>query len=217
MTIEEQRRMLARWLAEWKIEKDLPDGHPAPMPAGRQTSSASVFTVEAAGEILSPGDIVLLPPIGETTAARPVYVALAEKRDNQWTAVPFSRFSLPATEEEFATRSDFEPTKVLCLWNAGTVPVTILSRGWRVGKLKAPDLKTVLKFLSGEKAELPDNRRGPMLRHPLDPRHDYLEEEKTLWFDFRGEKERLIYPEEAESDYPAAAEDHEESPFKPKD
>lgn len=222
MTIEEQRRKLARWLAEWQLEKELPDESDSTSATCTTATSDSAFTVEATGVTLAPGDIVLLPPIGETTTARPVYVTLVEKRGGQWTAVPFSRFSLPATEEELATLSDFDPVKVLCLWNAGTVPETVLAHGWPVGKLKAADLKTMLAFLGGKKTSLPDDRRGPPLSHPLDPRHDYIEEEKTLWFDFVSSDlaasgpNDIFWAKESEDDYPAAAEERDENPFKPK-
>ena len=195
MTAIDQRKTLAAWLAEWRIEKDLP-----PPPQGDVISSGddrtvsdqsdSDKTVGSAGIELRPGDIVLLPPDGEASSARPVYVALLVARsDGSWLCAPFSRFSTPATEGEYATGRSFDPVKVVCAWNSSHLPQAVLERGWLVERLGAQDLKVLADFTSGRRADLPQARRGPPIVHPLDPRREYIEEERCLWLDFQPKEE----------------------------
>ena len=65
------------------------------------------------------------------------------------------------------------------------MPWAVLERGWLVGQLGAQDLKVLADFASGRRAELPPARRGPPIVHPLDPRREYIEEERCLWLDFQ--------------------------------
>ncbi len=184
MTLFEQRAMLAEWLAEWRLERELPPP-PVEEPSGvaaapRDGQDAPDLTV---GDGLQRGDIVLLPPVGEVASSRPVYVALLrESAPGAWLCAPFSRFSTPATEGEYATGRAFDPLKVVCAWNTAPVPAPTLARGWRTGRLSEAEVEVLDGFASGARAELPPSRRGPPLVHPLDPRHDYIEEEKSLWF-----------------------------------
>ena len=184
MTLAEQRKLLADWLAEWRLERELPPPPAEEVPDGAAAhgdgENAPDLTV---GGGLDRGDILLLPPVGEVASSRPVYVALLRQRGpGVWLCAPFSRFSTPATEGEYATGRVFDPLKVVCAWNATTVPASTLAKGWRTGRLSAAEVEVLDAFASGERAELPPSRRGPPLVHPLDPRHDYIEEEKTLWF-----------------------------------
>lgn len=184
MTLAEQRKLLAAWLAEWRLERELP-----PPPAEKASGTAAPADGHDAPDLtagggLARGDIILLPPVGEVAASRPVYVALLrESAPGVWLCAPFSRFSTPATEGEYATGRAFDPLKVVCAWNAAPVPSPTLAKGWRTGRLPAAEIEVLDAFASGARAELPPARRGPPLVHPLDPRHDYLEEEKSLWFE----------------------------------
>lgn len=206
MTVTEQREKLAIWLKEWQLEKSLPT-EPV-IPPSNATTDLAIGMTE-----INNGDIILLPPVGETTANRPVYVAVIDNASYEtWTCVPFSRFSTPATDGEMSTGREFKPLKVICAWNSGKITGEILRKGWLVGHLAETDVKILLDYIAGTRTELPDSRRGPKLVHPLDPRHDYIEEERSLWFDFRSaiqsaedfdiwsNDDILQYPEAAESD-----------------
>ena len=194
MTVSEQRKMLAAWLTEWRLEKELPPSPDedvvstlAPSGDGRTLfdQSGSDKTIGATAVGLRPGDIVLLPPDGDTTSARPVYVVLlAAGPDNRWLCAPFSRFSTPATEGEYATDRRYDPLKVVCAWNTGRLPMAVLARGWLVERIGASDLRVISDFALGRRNELPPARRGPPVVHPIDPRRDYIEEERCLWVDF---------------------------------
>lgn len=191
MDLGKQREKLAAWLAEWRLDQELPppettaDATP-PEAAENGPDRSADLTVAASGAELKAGDVVLLPPVGEVTSGRPVYVALLEEAPRGgWLCAPFSRFSTPATEGEFETDRGFDPLKVVCAWNANALSSPLLAQGWLVGHLAASDVKALADFASGKRAELPPARRGPPLVHPLDPRHEYLEEERSLWLDFR--------------------------------
>ena len=195
MTVFEQREMLAAWLAEWRLEKELPQpphedvvSTGAPGGDGRDMFGQSYpdKTVGATNTALRAGDIVLLPPDGETSSTRPVYVVLLAAGPNgSWLCAPFSRFSTPATEGEYMTGRNFDPLKVVCAWNSGHLSQNVLERGWLVEHLGAQDLKILADFALKRRAELPPVRRGPPIVHPLDPRHEYVEEERCLWVDFQ--------------------------------
>ena len=214
MTISEQRERIAAWLAEWRLEKELPPP--------QQEGGASVVdddsalepdkTIGATETVLHPGDIVLLPPDGETSSARPVYVVLLSARvDGNWLCAPFSRFSTPATEGEYATGRSFDPLKVVCAWNAGQLSQAVLERGWHVERLGAADLKILTDFVLNRRDELPPAKCGPPIVHPLDPRREYIEEERCLWIDFQSQE--VDEPEVwqvRESSIGYAAEDHPE-------
>ena len=115
MTLAEQRKLLAAWLAEWRLERELP-----PPPAEKASGTAVPADGHDAPDLtagggLARGDIILLPPVGEVAASRPVYVALLrESAPGVWLCAPFSRFSTPATEGEYATGRAFDPLKVVC-------------------------------------------------------------------------------------------------------
>jgi hypothetical protein len=216
MTVSEQREMLAAWLAEWRLEKDLP-----PPPQEDEASSGdgrtefgqsdSDKTVAATGAVLRAGDIVLLPPDGEMSSARPVYVTLLDARPNgSWLCAPFSRFSTPATEGEYATGRNFDPLKVICAWNAHDLPQNVLARGWLVEHLGAPDVKILSDFALKRRAELPRARRGSPIVHPLDPRRESIAEERCLWIDFQTTEETA--PQEWEVREPPIGYAAEDSP-----
>ncbi|MDX9862477.1 MAG: hypothetical protein RBS99_16320, partial [Rhodospirillales bacterium] len=60
-----------------------------------------------------------------------------------------------------------------------------LARGWLVGRLLLRERRWVHMLLDApaERRLTPalKNRLGPPLVHPLDPRHDYIEQERLLW------------------------------------
>ena len=214
MTVVEQREMLAAWLAEWRLEKVLPPPprEDAAVVADDDAVEGPDKSIGATGKKLRHGDIVLLPPDGETSSSRPVYVALLDaKADGSWLCAPFSRFSTPATEGEYATGRNFDPLKVVCAWNSSSLPQNVLERGWLVERLGTQDLKILADFALNRRSELPPSRRGPPIMHPLDPRREYVEEERCLWIDFQSDD--VAAPqgwEVREQPIGYAAEDHPE-------
>lgn len=205
MERETSRQKLAKWLAEWELDQTLSFANEEPVFMPERPSRGTSLSIGQAGEKLKEGDIVLLPPYGPFTTTRPVYVALAKQlENNQWEVVPFSRFSVPATENEWSTGRDAEPLKVLCPWNRGRLHAATLRAGWKVEHLTKEEEMLLDKSTSGTANETLRKRRGPPLVHPLDPRHDYLEEERALWFD--SEPGDYARPAQTDDTVPKAAE-----------
>lgn len=192
-----QRQRLGDWLEAWRMHlrlEALADPPEPRAPPGTQVYLPCARPSEAVGAVsrghpqrLSAGSIVLLPPDNEATRARPVYVALTEKlRGDRWLAVPFGRFLVPGLPGEMATGRTAAPLQVLCVWNRAPAAAQRLRRGWLVGRLDARGqrwLRQLLDLPSGRQPSRALARRlGPPLVHPLDPRHDYIEEERMIWF-----------------------------------
>lgn len=210
--LEAQRKALADWLALWRIDLSLAKavGKPSDatdIPTAENAALAvSEFTYAASGDTPEAGDIVLLPPVGRITQSRPVYLALCERTDGGWGAVPFARLPLPATDAEFATGREELPLRVLSPWNAGFLPDEVVARAWKVGRLRPAEAAALRAYKKGEPPSL---EAGPPLVHPLDPRHDYLDEERELWVELAGCGETGDY-EAGPQDLQDAAEDHDE-------
>lgn len=196
-----QRQRLAAWLQAWQLTRRLeavPDapGDPAAAPhpysaavPGRRRKAVSCTVGDPAR--LQPGDIILMPPDAEATRSRPVYVALLEPRsDGRWLAAPFGSLPLPAVPGELATGRRADPLRVLCIWNAAAIVPARLARGWRVGRLLLRERRWARLLLdAAHPRTMPAalrGRLGPPLVHPLDPRHDYLEQERLLWVEPAG-------------------------------
>ena len=192
-----QRQRLGAWLEAWELEQrlesaDAPPDYPAAAPAplaytlGGRLPEAGPSAGRLHPESLNTGDIILLPPDNEATRARPVYVALAgELHGGAWLAVPFGRFPVPALPGELATGRAAAPLQVLCVWNRAPVAATRLLSGWQVGRLNEREQRWLRQLLDLPPGHNPGKslvrRLGPPLVHPLDPRHDYIEEERMLW------------------------------------
>ncbi|MDD5706966.1 MAG: hypothetical protein PHR35_13670 [Kiritimatiellae bacterium] len=192
---QRQLACLEAWIREWKVaarlEREATDGTvvslrpDSPRQDGSSAPRADRTRIGAVRP-LTAGAIVLLPPDAEYTRRRPVYVALVgDAHPGAWLAVPFGRFQHPATPGELATGRPATPLKVLCLWNRGPLEEARLRRGWRVGTLTSRERGWVACWLTlqpGETAPAAlQQRLGPPLIHPLDPRHQYLQEERCLW------------------------------------
>lgn len=182
MEREREEEKLAAWLRERELDESIAMAFPGAPAETAGFPKGTSLSIGQTGEEITAGDIVLLPPYGPFTSERPVYVAIARPiADDRWEVVPFSRFSVPATGGEWSTGREAAPLKVLCPWNRGELPAAFLRAGWRVERLTGEEQR----WIRGEE-DPAEERKGPPLLHPLDPRHDYLEEEKALWFDGEG-------------------------------
>lgn len=183
----QQRERLARWLLEWRLDQALA--------SGQRVTEAPAPTDDFAGATDAPlesepapatGQIRLLAPVGEATAARPRLVAVIEcDAQGRWLVAPFGRFADPALSGEWATGRDQLPLRVLCLWNARWVGADSVRLGWVVGQLTPEERAAAQAVLAagGDTASLPDALRaqvGPPLGHPDDPRLVYRERERVV-------------------------------------
>ena len=195
--IRVHRQRLGEWLEAWQMHlslealEDLPEAEaprlaPQAYAPGRFTAAGAAALRIGHPDHLIAGAIVLLPPENGATRARPVYVALVEAVcDGRWLVVPFGRFPVPALPGELATGRAAPPLQVLCVWNAAPVEAERLARGWQVGRLNWREKRWLRQLLDLPPGAPPTRalalRLGPPLVHPLDPRHDYIEQERMLW------------------------------------
>ncbi|MFC1497233.1 hypothetical protein ACFLS1_02005 [Verrucomicrobiota bacterium] len=189
-----QKQRFARWLAEWEIDKELKLSKDVENDK-RPTETTPQLCEQDVDNVIDPvrneppvrsGQIRLLSPEISPVIDRPLYVAvLQESKHDSFLAAPYSRFSEPASNGELLTGRKVPCVKVLCLWNAHSIPSNILQKSWMVDDLSEDEKNeamTLFKHLT-EKANLPiglEKRVGPPIYHPEDPRKIYQQEEAEL-------------------------------------
>lgn len=201
--------LLRRWLLEWDtfraLEPETADTVPPTAPPLEQTVS---------DEEPAPGDIWLLPP--SLSPDLPRYVLVDAITDHGTASlVPFSIFCLPATPGELAL-SRAQPLAVLCPWNGCALPAAAVRRGWCIDELMPPEraaLASVQSALAGHTQLAPPMTRriGPPVRHPLDPRHAYIDREREFaeTLTRRAGHGTLRYPQHEPRNLSMAAEGHD--------
>jgi hypothetical protein len=172
------RKKLSLWMDEWRLDRALAaaDGTDRTQCGEECVAGLAPHPLEDGFRV---GDILLLKPVTPLTARRPTYVVVVapEGAAGWWRVAPFSRLATPATPEEVSTGLKAHPLRVLCLWNGHAVPARRLTAwAWRVGRIAQAALARI--------GAAGDARRGPRLVHPLDPRHTYLDEERSLWHEW---------------------------------
>jgi hypothetical protein len=133
------------------------------------------------------GQVRLLhPAYMDIARMRPIYVAVLRRAgETSWLVAPFSRFARSAVPGELQTCLRAAPLRVLCLWNARIVNQEAMAATWLCRRIAAAQvvsaLKVWLNFSEGKPLQQAlVSRVGPPLEHPLDPRHDYMQEELEL-------------------------------------
>ncbi len=193
---ENHRAQLARWLQEWSLFEALA-GETSP---GRASCTPLALDHATQNTDNATGDIRLLHPCIEPMAVR--YVAVLEPQGgDRWLVAPFGLLSEPATADEVRTDREISALRVLCPWNRFVLTAEMLKQCWLVGQLTEAEQRWT-------QTEPPVERVGPPLRHPLDPRWDYLEMEaefrqracSTQW-------RQMIYDISTPSELRKAAED----------
>jgi len=177
---EYHRQQLEAWLETYRVDRALRDE-----PGSDPDRDVEDCLSNTQGAAPMASQIRLLPPIGDATPQieRPVYVCLLPgDRPDGITVVPFSRFRLPATPQEWKTGLRPGPLQVLCLWNAHTCKTDNLRASWQAGTIPAPKRQMIATLLQtlNPLHDWPSRRFGPPLLHPLDPRQTYLQEERLL-------------------------------------
>ncbi|MEX2606988.1 MAG: hypothetical protein WD708_06550 [Kiritimatiellia bacterium] len=172
MTKENEREKLHNWLLDYDLYRQM-----RPDAAGECCAVQPVdFTSEPAP---SEGQIRLWP--AGNLSDEPVYTLLMRGDYGHWRLFPFSPLALPAVPEELRVREE-GPVWVIQGWNAKSVPSSIVASSWCVGELPE-DIRFRInswRLAMEDGGGMPDALSmftGPPLRHPLDPRHHYQEEE----------------------------------------
>ena len=174
------RRQLQAWFADYQTDRDLREPvAPVPIPHPGADRAAADDTFPAAGQVrlLAPST-ASLPEL-----ERPIFVLLlAAQADAAFSVIPFSRYPLPATPQEWRTGLRKRPLRVLCLWNRQRCTASHLQASWLVATLpqaKQTEVTGLVRRLNGMH-DYASRRFGPPLVHPFDPRHAYLQEERIL-------------------------------------
>ncbi len=174
------RQQLETWLETYRLDRALRETHTQ----DRITDAGDRLPDNQAPAPM-PGQIRLLPPACGATPQieRPVYACLLPgDRPDCMTVIPFSRFSIPATPQEWKTGLRQGPLQVLCLWNAHTCKADALRTSWHVGTIPDKKRQEIDNHLQqpNPPGDWSSRRFGPPLLHPLDPRQLYLQEERML-------------------------------------
>lgn len=185
----DQKRTLIRWLHEWRIDGLLREDEEARTPQENHGSMVERGKISLLydSKPVRAGQIRLFQPFFKETKNRPRYIAvLKENKDGYWLVAPFSRFSHPAVPGEWKTGRKIPILRILCIWNARWLAGALLDRSWVVDRMSLSKVDKALvlyQFLVEGKdlLQVAGNQIGPPLVHPLDPRIEYLEEERR-WF-----------------------------------
>jgi hypothetical protein len=182
-TISRQRRDLARWLAEWRLDRRLRDA-PRPEPDLQDGAGKAPAANALIGALQPPvvGEIRLLFPVAGAPDTGPLYGAVLARRGPDVLWAPFGRFSVPATPGEWRTGLRTPPVRVLCLWNSRWLAAAVLRLSWRAGRFDPARVAAALEVLERYRSGATSGTTGPgdvgpPVRHPLDPRHEYQLEE----------------------------------------
>lgn len=162
-----EQEMLAEWLREWSLDQALRE----------EEVAETVLPVEPITGEPQPaaGQIRLWP--ARDAEDEPFYGLLIPAGYGSWDLLPFSPFATPATPEEWRFRNTM-PLRVAQAWNRRRIPRAVAETSWCAETLSDLEFQRVLRVLTRlDSGEAGDADCGPPLRHPLDPRRDYLEEE----------------------------------------
>jgi len=164
--METEQNKLRAWLEEFALLQ----GEEFPSVSA---SSEIDFSEESAPE---EGQIRLWPALDE-----PFYGLLLRAGYATWRVLPFSPLSLPAIPAEARVREE-PPIHVLEGWNLRTVSTAVVRQSWCAGTIPSEAWFWLQEWLMvvEEGGEMPERflpQTGPRLKHPLDPRHAYLDRE----------------------------------------
>ncbi len=175
-----EQEMLQHWLVERALDCALAKGDAA----GSAPPDPSAQNDLKDGP-LAPGQIRLLAP-ALSPGSPPRYVAVCGSGMDTDTLIPFGRYAHPALPGECATALTAAPLRVACLWTATSVDaMRAAQNSWLAGTLAPAVVRAMSEALTDfrtGRTPRPESTgaSGPRLTHPRDPRHDYIEEERSL-------------------------------------
>lgn len=198
-----EQQKLKKWIEEYSLYQLLGEENPQSL----MHSSVIDFREEPGP---AEGQIRLWPAI--QLEHPPMYGLLMRAGYGRWRVLPFSPLGEPALPAELKI-SDAAPARIVQGWNARELSCSRVVQSWFVDSLSEEMLFKLnrwwLMLAAGEEitgdvvADV-----GPSMRHPLDPRHDYLDSESDR-ADFnlgstvaeKDESYRLQKAAEPETDY----------------
>lgn len=190
-----QLAQLHQWCVEWALDGALceqavaedPDNAENAPPAAVPSPAEDICDLRRAPASLQSGTIALLAPCDDPAnqgAAPPLYLAIVpDPADGSLLALPFSRFTVPATPTELTSGRTAAALRVVALWNAR--PITNNLHGWTLDPLTPSEIDLLVRAYRAvqETGQLPAEMAaagGPPLTHPADPRRLYLREARAV-------------------------------------
>jgi hypothetical protein len=171
-----QQEKLARWLFEWQMDRELAAVEDAPgdLPYRAKERAPDM-------PLLSPGSIVLFQPATSELARAPLTALTAATSAGTALFIPFGRFQEPAFGGEMPSGLEPAGLRILCPWLAFHAGRGLKVHVWDTCEILEAPLKRALALAHRPLEELlmlNDASGPPPIRHPLDPRRDYIEEER---------------------------------------
>jgi hypothetical protein len=184
-----QKQALARWLNEWRVDQELLDGDGLQIADDqrRVATENKRIALRYDSEPIRACQIRLFHPFSKETHARARHIVVLKGCDGgSWLVAPFGRFSEAAGPGEWRTGLRVPVLRILCLWNARVITESVLGYSWVVGCMSTSRVAQALaiqkRLAEGKEISSPLGKRvGPPLMHPLDPRIEYMQEERE-WF-----------------------------------
>ena len=185
-----QKKYLKEWLLDWNITNNIsssqneeysPDGTITEEQIEKLKTLVRPFDAS-----IKPGQIRILSSAIVPDSNRPYYAAIIKQWDDDMVLLaPYSSFTIPATTGELLSEREDFSLKTLELWNARTVPVSLLSKSWLVDELSEKEIKDALdvfaNITSGKELhqELKERVGLPVI-NKKDPRIEYQAQETEL-------------------------------------
>lgn len=165
---------LQKWMEDYLLDRRLDDD----LSSGPLVQHPPDFSGEP-----PPADnqIRLWPAVREDDP--PLYGLVKEFGYDRWNVLPFSPYAFPALPEELRVREE-PPVRVVQGWNFRAVACSLVAKSWFVTGI-AVEVALILErwWMGVQAGEVPQegfgDAVGPELRHPLDPRHGYLDTERV--------------------------------------
>lgn len=183
---EWQAHRLRIWLEEWEFHKILRETNPPSRELPHDRPAPYHQPIVNFERNVAVGQIRLLPVGALASTCRLLYFAVvADWEDELKLIAPYARFSEPASTGELLTGRPERQVRVLCLWNAHTLPIELIGESWVVDRLSESEVDeawAVFEHVAFGKP-LPMalvERVGPPISHPRDPRIQYQQEEMRL-------------------------------------
>ncbi|MGN0879547.1 MAG: hypothetical protein ACI4WT_08870 [Oligosphaeraceae bacterium] len=182
--LEERKDLTRRFMQSYQLDCDMRQASADDTEeVGSWETTVAPIPSDPFDEELAQGQIRVLSQLDAI-----VYVVLLRRwTDSSFLIMPFSKYSFPATDEEYLTRQDGGMyLRVLQGWNARTLQDETLRKSWVAGELNQEDLTAAMalwNYVLGD-ADLPEEqlaRTGVPIYRADDPRLAYKQETMDLF------------------------------------
>lgn len=181
---DEQKMWLTRWFGLWHAEQQVRPIATTSSPHAETCRAGQPFQVKAYDQApMQPGEIRLLAPGVTPEADEPVFVAvISEWKPVGFLVTPFSRFPVPGLTGEVFTGWKEPQLRVLNVWNSYSLSPEALRESWLIDQLSPEECRVARAVfrhaIFGHDLEPAlQNRIGPPIVHPDDPRLIYQQQE----------------------------------------